>query len=208
MKIIAHRGLWLYPEERNTLASFERALQNGFGIETDFRAHNGVLVISHDLPQETSLDAKIFFELCNQYPNTDPHAINIKSDGLQHLLRPYLQGWSPHRYFVFDMSVPDTLGYLRVQLNTFTRISEYEAYQDFDGKVRGLWLDSFFGDWYGHEVLNHYISSEKQIAIVSPELHGRDHRPLWAMIKSLYTSNIQLMLCTDLPVEAKTYFEE
>jgi hypothetical protein len=35
-------------QRKKTLAAFERALQNGFGIETDFRDHNGKVVISHD----------------------------------------------------------------------------------------------------------------------------------------------------------------
>jgi hypothetical protein len=40
IKIIAHRGFWYKPEEKNTLAAFERALQNGFGIETDLTGGN------------------------------------------------------------------------------------------------------------------------------------------------------------------------
>jgi glycerophosphoryl diester phosphodiesterase len=52
MKIIAHRGMWFNKHEQNTLVAFERALENGFGIETDFRDFNGSLVISHDLPLE------------------------------------------------------------------------------------------------------------------------------------------------------------
>lgn len=206
IKIIAHRGLWHKPEEKNTLEAFRAALQNGFGIETDFRDCNGRLVISHDPASNESLDAGAFFDLCNEYPNTDPHAINIKSDGLQNLLSPHLASWDVDHYFVFDMSVPDTLGYLKKNMNTFTRVSEYEAFQDFDGQAPGVWLDGFDSEWYGPEEIKHYLSLEKSVAIVSPELHGRDHHALWVKLKSLYTKGMSLMLCTDLPLEAKRYF--
>ena len=35
MNIIAHRGYWKVSSEMNTRVAFERALINGFGIETD-----------------------------------------------------------------------------------------------------------------------------------------------------------------------------
>lgn len=37
MKILAHRGAWNAPEEKNTLKSFSCALQNNWGIESDVR---------------------------------------------------------------------------------------------------------------------------------------------------------------------------
>jgi len=208
IEIIAHRGMWLHPEEKNTLPAFKRALEHGFGIETDFRDRNGELVISHDLPTKTSLKAEIFFDLCSQYENTSPHAINIKADGLQALLATYLGNWHFGRYFIFDMSIPDLLGYLRVGLNTFSRISEYEAHQDFGGKTNGIWLDAFDNEWYSPEALQKLLLLKKSIAIVSPELHGRSHNSLWAMIKSINRLDSSFMLCTDLPLEAREYFDE
>lgn len=206
IEIIAHRGMWRMSEEKNTLAAFERALQHGFGIETDFRDCNGELIISHDPAGPGAIKAKDFFDLCDEYPNTDPHAINVKSDGLQSLLAPYLSSWSEQQYFVFDMSVPDSLGYLHFGMNAYTRVSEYESYQDFGGKASGVWLDCFHDQWYKASEINQFLSLGKSVAIVSPELHGRDHLPLWGMIKSLYTSDMPIMLCTDLPLEAKKYF--
>ena len=38
MNIIAHRGYWKIRSEMNTNIAFERALDNGFGIETDIHA--------------------------------------------------------------------------------------------------------------------------------------------------------------------------
>jgi glycerophosphoryl diester phosphodiesterase len=208
MKIIAHRGMWLNLAEKNTPIAFKRALEHGFGIETDFRDYDGRLVISHDLPDSESLDAEIFFDLCNQHPNTDPHAINVKSDGLQTLLATYLERWPTDHYFIFDMSVPDTMGYLRHQLNSFSRVSEYEDYQNFDGKTKGIWVDGFMGEWYNQKVLQTYLQDGQSLAIVSPELHDRSYQSLWAMIKAIDDPNANLMLCTDRPLEARRYFNE
>ncbi len=206
IKIIAHRGLWLSAGKKNTLPAFERALQQGFSIETDFRDFDNELVISHDPANKNSIKAKAFFDLCSQYPKVAPHAINIKSDGLQNLLSPFVGLWNSEQYFVFDMSVPDSLGYLHSGMNTYTRVSEYESYQDFGGKASGIWLDCFHDQWYGASQFNQFLSLGKAVAIVSPELHGRDHIPLWSMIKALYTPDLPIMLCTDLPLEAKKYF--
>lgn len=208
IKIIAHRGMWLTPEEKNTFVAFERALKYGFGIETDFRDRDGQLVISHDPAKNDSMLANDFFNLCERYPDAGPHAINVKSDGLQALLQQTFRHWSDNRYFVFDMSVPDTLGYLRLGLNTFTRVSEYEPYQNFGGKTSGVWLDAFHGQWYDDHLVRDLTFTQQSVAIVSPEIHDRGHHSLWAMLKSLYTSEMSLMLCTDLPLEAQQYFHE
>jgi hypothetical protein len=208
MKIIAHRGMWFNKNEQNTLVAFERALKNGFGIETDFRDFNGSLVINHDLPQENSLKASIFFDLCNQYSSAGPHAINVKSDGLQMLLAQYLQIWCFEKYFIFDMSIPDTIGYLKSGLNVYSRVSEYEKFQNFDGKTAGIWLDAFEREWYSADDINSYHFADQSIAIVSPELHGRDYKSVWAMIKEIKIPQMNIMLCTDLPLEAQEYFDE
>ena len=208
IKIIAHRGMWNQPEEKNTIPAFERALQNGFGIETDFRDLNGKLVISHNPPGSYAMTAESFFKLCDGYPDAGPHAINIKADGLQYMLAKHIEQWTIDRYFVFDMSVPDTLGYINAKFNTFSRVSEYEGYQNFDGRVNGVWLDAFTEEWYGPQEVKKYSTNGKQLAIVSSELHGRDYQSLWAMIKTEYTPDMSVLLCTDFPQEAKRYFYE
>ncbi|MDR1148515.1 MAG: hypothetical protein LBK66_07780 [Spirochaetaceae bacterium] len=76
MNIIGHRGFWITESEQNTEAAFRRALENGFGIETDFRDCGGNLVISHDPALGGSLPVKLtaddFFAA---YP-PPPHYIN------------------------------------------------------------------------------------------------------------------------------------
>ncbi|UVV76362.1 hypothetical protein NXW84_21120 [Bacteroides fragilis] len=47
MEIIAHRGFWNKESEKNTLTAIKRAIDNGYGFETDYRDNNGTIVISH-----------------------------------------------------------------------------------------------------------------------------------------------------------------
>lgn len=64
MYILAHRGYWLYKEEENTLDAFQRAYENGFGIETDVRDYNEQLVISHNIP---AAGCTAFSDFADQY---------------------------------------------------------------------------------------------------------------------------------------------
>lgn len=86
MKIISHRGYWKNNSEKNTKISFERSFRLGFGTETDIRDFNGNLVISHDIPTNTSISIDDFFEIYNRHSNSIL-ALNIKSDGLQSILK-------------------------------------------------------------------------------------------------------------------------
>lgn len=207
MQIIAHRGFWLDPSEKNTSIAFARALENGFGIETDFRDLNGELVVSHDLPGDDAIPIREFIKIYTAACKDALMALNIKADGLQVLVRKMVEDAGMQNYFAFDMSVPDMRGYFYEGIPTFTRLSEYEQSASFLDKSAGVWLDSFDGEWYELPVINDLLEKNKQIAIVSPELHGRGHRELWDFIKEnhLYKSAL-ISLCTDFPLEAKEYF--
>ena len=61
MELLAHRGLWQEPAEKNSRIAFERAFQAGFGVETDLRDHGGTVVISHD-PPGTTAEPELAFE--------------------------------------------------------------------------------------------------------------------------------------------------
>jgi len=58
--ILAHRGAWTVPKERNSAEALKRALKSGFGIETDLRDLDGTVVISHDPPKHA--DTPLTFE--------------------------------------------------------------------------------------------------------------------------------------------------
>jgi len=207
MHIIAHRGYWKTSEEKNTQIAFERAFKSGFGVETDFRDYAGKIVISHDLPGGDEMTAEYFFSLYSKFPQADLLALNIKADGLATSLAALINNIRQKKYFMFDMSVPDMLSYQRVKLPFLTRISEFESESPLLCDAEGIWLDMFNSDWYGVELINHYLGLSKQVVIVSPELHQRDYLSLWTRLHNKCDiHNDLLSLCTDYPDRAKEYF--
>ena len=207
--IIAHRGYWLDDKEKNTKIAFERSFSLGFGTETDIRDFNGDLVISHDFPTKDSITVDMFFQIFNSFDKTLPLALNIKSDGLQALLLKLLKKYNIENYYVFDMSVPDALGYLNKGINIYTRESEYEKTPSFYSKAKGVWLDEFLNNWITKEKIQNHIDNNKSICIVSPELHKRDYTNEWKKYRDYFdvTNNLKVNICTDKPVEAKSFFK-
>lgn len=207
LHLIAHRGYWLCPNEKNTAIAFSRALSHGFGIETDFRDLNGCLVVSHDLPLIGAMTANEFSDLYQAYPVNAPIALNIKSDGLQGLIREFISSAKFQNTFAFDMAVPDMCGYIRNDIPTYTRLSEYEITPVLLDTCQGVWLDTFNDIWYDQDLIQTLISAGKSLAIVSPELHGRAHQNLWEWLKGagFHTSPL-ISLCTDFPLLAKEFF--
>ncbi|MBU1667005.1 hypothetical protein KKC13_01190 [bacterium] len=208
MIILSHRGYWKETHEKNLAIAFERSFFLGFGTETDIRDYKGELVISHDIADEQCIIVKEMFEIYNKYDNTLPLALNIKADGLQVKLKKLLEEYKIKNYFVFDMSVPDGLQYLKYNINAFTRESEYERIPSFYDEACGIWLDEFQGHWITKEVIEKHIKNNKQICIVSPDLHKREYKKEWQhykiIEKELGVNN--MMICTDYPEIAKEFF--
>lgn len=206
MKILSHRGYWKEVAEKNTIEAMRRSFSLGFGTETDVRDYNGDLVISHDIADENAISFQKFLEIYGEYNKDLPLALNIKSDGLQLKLKEALARNKIENYFLFDMSIPDALGYLRNEVkNVFTRQSEYEKDPSFYEKANGVWLDSFEGDWFDNNLISAHLARGKMVCIVSPELHKRSHLESWKKYKFLSTEK-NLFLCTDLPEEAREFF--
>ena len=208
MQILSHRGYWKTPDEKNSPAAFARSFELGFGTETDLRDARGRLVISHDPPPDErdhpALEAADFFELYRRADRSEPLALNIKSDGLQKLLPPLLKQYGITAAFVFDMAVPDALGWLRAGVPTFTRHSELEREPAFYDQAAGIWLDAFHGDWWTTDDVARHLTAGKQVCIVSPELHGRDPSAAWDRLASAtFRDDPRLMICTDRPEEAR-----
>lgn len=213
MQIISHRGYWKDGSEKNRIISFERSFDLGFGTETDIRDLNGELVISHDMP--TSLDKEIilvedFFKLYKSVGNNLPLALNIKSDGLYDKLKDLILKFDLSNYFVFDMSIPDTIGYLKRGMNFFSRQSEIEKIPSLYEECNGVWLDEFNSHWITSELIEEHLNIGKKVCIVSPELHGRNNKKEWYNYKHFLNNQYidNLILCTDNPEEAKIYFYE
>lgn len=210
MIILSHRGYWKEEKEKNQVIAFERSFSLGFGTETDIRDYNSELVISHDIADEDCISVEDFLKIYNSYDQTLPLALNIKADGLQSKLKELLNKYNITNYFVFDMSVPDGLGYLKENIKAFTRESEYEEIPSFYHKSCGIWLDEFKSHWITKETIEKHIKNNKQICIVSPDLHKREYKKEWQhykdIEKELKINN--LMICTDYPKEAKDFFNE
>lgn len=210
MKFLSHRGVWKTKSEQNTLAAFEKSFMDGFGCELDIRDCDGQLVISHDLPTAPYLLLEAVFQ-CYKNVNCDvPIAINIKADGLQVLLKELIDKYAITNYFVFDMSVPDTLGYEKNQLKFFTRHSEYEPYPALYEKAKGVWLDCFESDWWHIKDVEKHLQEGKLIALVSPELHRREYQNVWEIWRQIERefATENLMLCTDFPKQAQEFFND
>jgi len=208
IKILSHRGYWKTAAEKNKISSFKRSFSSSFGTETDIRDICGKLVISHDPPPDDHhLTAEEFLLEYINYSTDLPLALNIKSDGLQCHLKHLLEKFSIKNYFVFDMSIPDTLSYIQAGMNVFIRQSEYERIPVFLHQADGVWLDSFVREWFDESTISSYIERGKKVCIVSPELHRREHLEFWGHLRqmSLLQSG-QVMLCTDLPERAREFF--
>jgi len=208
MIIISHRGYWKTETEKNSQVAFERSVSSGFGIETDIRDFNGILVISHDIPNERLILVKDLFKYLSRFRIQSMIAINIKSDGLQGKLKELLQKYRINNYFVFDMSVADGLLYLKQGFKVFTRQSEYEKIPSFYGDAQGVWLDEFHSHWIDCSIIEKHIKNKKMVCIVSPELHKRDYNKEWEEYRILdkKIKSTQLFLCTDLPEKAEEFF--
>ncbi|MDU8618042.1 phosphodiesterase [Pseudomonas syringae] len=203
MQIISHRGYWLQRPQRNLSEAFHRSFDLGFGTETDVRDVAGQLVISHDMPAggELTLDGLLDIMAGRNLPL----AINVKADGLAQALAATFARYGHTNWFAFDMAVPDMRSYLNANLTTYTRLSDVEPSPAWLKQAAGVWLDGFEGEWFSNQIIGDLLSLGKQVCVVSPELHGRGHGALWQQLLECRSQD-RLMLCTDLPADAATFF--
>lgn len=208
--ILAHRGCWDKSVDKNSFEALNSALDAGFGVETDFRDCNGVMVVSHDPPEGDVLEARTFLELYVELDASGRIGFNIKADGLQKsLLEMLLEIGIPLKNcYAFDMSVPDTLGYIASGFPIYTRLSEYEKAPPFLNLSNGVWIDSFTGNFAQVAEAQKILASGNRACIVSPELHQRDYHTLWdeIAVAGLH-ENPLFELCTDFPLAAHDFFK-
>ena len=207
--ILAHKGIWRSKEEQNTISACRVALASGFGLQVDIRDHVGGLVVAHDVDDAGSYPFRKLCTLLQQHPDATL-ALNIQSGGLQDLLCEALAHHGISNYFLFDMAVPDLLASLRSGLRCFTRQSELETTPILYPQSHGVWVDMFEQDWLTSNDIRMHIKHAKDVAIVSPELHGRDQLPFWQYLKdhwaSLNDTGSKCYLCTAYPEQAREFF--
>lgn len=205
--ILAHRGYWKTPEEKNSLEAFERSFTMGWAVEMDIRDYQGRLVISHDIANKSSANLEDLFRRYRTINSNVLLALNIKADGLQVLLKVLIEKYQLTNYFVFDMSVPETLIYLKKGFNIFTRQSDYETNPSFYKEAKGIWVDCFVLDWIDERTIRGHLEQNKRVCLVSPDLHKREHLSFWRKIANMtIAGDSRLMICTDYPEEARSFF--
>jgi len=209
-RILAHRGHWTTATEKNSAIALRRALDGGFGIETDIRDFDGDLVISHDPPTSGSAPQSFssFLDLYRSMGATGWLALNIKADGLASKVRAELEAFDVVKAFVFDMSVPDMRGYLSENLVTFTRMSDIEPSPAYYETSKGVWLDCFEIPYSPLSWVQKATSDGKYAALVSPELHRREFQDAWSEWRNGFNFNRErlVMICTDEPLRAAEFF--
>lgn len=205
MQILSHRGLWFSPEERNKKEAFIRSFDSGLGTETDLRDICGKIVISHDMPTGNEISFEEVLQIMDG--RNLPLALNIKADGQAEVIKALLQKYGHSNYFTFDMSIPDMVVQINSCLTVFTGKSDILTEAVLLDKAAGVWLDSFYSDWFIAQDIDEILAQDKKLCIVSADLHKRDTSKQWDIIKqSNFFSTDNLMLCTDKPMEAKEFF--
>lgn len=201
--VLAHRGLWRDRSQRNTPAALEAALRAGFGVETDVRDCRGELVISHDMPTGAEQRLDEFLDLYVATGSSAPLAINVKADGLAAAIKAAFAARGIDAYFCFDMSVPDARCYDALDMPFFARLSEWEPRSPLAERAAGIWLDAFDDTWFDAGAVRQWLDRGRDVCIVSPELHGRPHEGVWAIVHECLATRDgaggRLLLCTDLP---------
>lgn len=201
IRVVAHRGLWGREEDQNTLVAIKSALDFGFGVETDLWAVPPDGVIGHDFPMDDIETLDLLSVLKLEHQHHALLALNVKSDGMLPLLQreevaAQLATWD---WFVFDMSIPETVRLGAAGIPFVRRVSDFEPLPNvlLD---RGYWVDCFSGT-YPRFALGDTLS-----VFVSPELHDFDPEPAWHEIRMLDDSTRNLAICTDFPERASEFF--
>lgn len=200
--ILAHRGYWKKEEEKNTKEAFKRAFDCGFGVETDLRDIKGEIVISHDMPKGNEMTFEEVLALLDG--RNLPLALNIKADGMAFKIKKLLEKYNHTNYFTFDMSIPEMVVQHKMGLNVFTGISDIVPNPIMYKEAQGVWLDCFYSDWFSKKEIKEILDAGKKVCIVSPDLHKREYKNVWAKYKDVKG----IMLCTDFPDDAKEYFND
>lgn len=200
-RIYSHRGIGLpgaFPE--NSLRAFQACVTAGFSIETDIRSSNNRVYIGHDPLDDPEVFLSDLLSLKEWRGSKSRLALDVKQDGLLAVL-PEVK--FPH--FYFDMSIPEWVKYDRQSEVCFGRLSEYEPIEMVMSQsgIKGLWLDGFNGDWFlNSKRLRSIIETfDREVVLVSPELHGRPHQDTWGWLAQIWGQNELLSICTDRPLE-------
>ena len=131
-----------------------------------------------------------------------PLALNIKADGLADEIKRLLEKYNHTNYFTFDMSIPEMVYQHKLGLKVFTGLSDIIPNPIMFAEAEGVWLDCFNSDWFSENEIREILDKDKKVCIVSPDLHKREYKSVWAKYKGVEG----VMVCTDYPDIAEEYF--
>ena len=181
MEILKHR-----------VNSFENIDKN-FGMEIDIRDHNGELVLSHDIPDSSSL-----IKLDDFLTKIDTNkllALNIKSAEIEKNLKKIVSDFNLKNYFTFDWAIPSLIKAQKNNLICAFRLSEFE--KELFPNCSWIWIDSFKEIWYDAKTLTDLKNKGFKLALVSPELHNRTND--LEKFEKIVNTGLADAICTDNP---------
>ncbi len=224
IEILAHRANVEGPKpaQENSLAATRRALEFGFGIETDLRrdAH-GRFYIAHDpQPWTEKNDFKQFAALFREFPEC-VIAMNVKELGYEaELIALQKSGdlGSKSFYFDFELLEPKTPGQAQrriqgssggAQTALASRLSDRgePMAQCLSIPAQIVWADEFDSLWLEREAREKIRAAGRKFYAISPELHGfseNERLQRWQQFKDWGIDG----LCTDYALSAREFFLE
>lgn len=222
IQILAHRANLNGPHSvrENSLEACARALDLGFGLETDLRrAPEGGFYISHD-PAPPTPDNRLagYSALFKRYPAAEL-AINVKELGDSAALVELMLGGglgTSAFYFDFELLQRATPGAAQRELRGLpggdrvrlaTRLSDRNEPPDQCLAIPGeiVWADEFDRLWLTAEEVRRVRAAGRRFYVISPELHGfpeADRLQRWSDFRAWGVDG----LCTDFPLAAREFF--
>jgi glycerophosphoryl diester phosphodiesterase len=220
--ILAHRANLTGPRSvvENSLAACARALEAGFGLETDLRRDaTGAFYISHD-PQPLTANNRLeeYSELFRRHPSAEI-AVNVKELGyepaLVQLINSGLLG-ARSFYFDFELLEPKTPGATQRKIKSLpsgrsvrlaSRLSDHNESLAQCLSIPGeiVWADEFDSLWLTVAEARRVRTAGRLLYVISPELHGFDEAIMnnrWRDFKAWSVDGV----CTDYPLQARDFF--
>lgn len=222
MIILAHRANLEGPRpgRDNGLEDCARALELGFGLETDLRRDAaGRFYISHDpAPWSAANDFARYEALFRAFPNRVV-AMNVKElDYEEELIRLHVSGALGERAFYFDFELlePETPGRAQrrfrelpggVAVPLAARLSDRgeDLKQCLAIPAEIVWADEFDSLWLTEREVTELKAAGRRVYAISPELHGfgmEEVRGRWRDFKVWGVEGV----CTDYSLAARDFF--
>jgi len=221
--ILAHRANLEGPDlsGENLPGSCARALEEGFGLETDLRRDNqGRFYIAHDpQPWSEQNDFAAFAPLFRESPDC-VIAMNVKELGYEEALIALAGSGAlgcASFFFDFELLEPLTPGRAQHRLRSLpggaktrlaSRLSDrgetMEQCLSIPAEV--VWADEFDSLWLTREHVRSAQAAGRRFFAISPELHGFDEAARLRRWEELKAWGID-GLCTDFARLAREFFQ-